>query len=156
MRLSLSLATLLLAALAPTPAHAQVTLNAPGKPAATITAEQLQALPQSEATIGAPPNQRRLQGPLLWTVLVATHLIDPARHADAVRQTLRLQGADNYVAIVAMGELSPEFEDKPALLALIMDGKPLDRPRAVIPSDHRGGRGVHDIVSITLDELPKP
>ncbi len=35
-------------------------------------------------------------------------------------------------------------------------GANLDRPRAVIPSDHRGGRGVHDIVSITLDELPKP
>ena len=155
MHLRLILPALLLA----TAAHAQdVSLSGPGQPATTMTVQQLQALPQSEITYtsGNPPAPHRLQGPLLWTVLTQGHLVDPDRHSDAVRQTLRLTGDDRYVAIIAMGELSPEFENKPALLALTMDGKPLARPRAYIPGDHRGGRGVHDIVSLTLDEVSKP
>ena len=139
-------------------AHAQdVALAGPSGAAATMTAEHLQSLPAAEATVtsGDPPVQHRFQGPLLWTVLTDGHLIDPARHGDAVRQTLRIQGSDGYVAIIAMGELSPEFEDKPAVLALSMDDQTLARPRAVIPGDHRGGRGVHDVVRLTVDELPK-
>ena len=155
MHVRLILPALLLA----TAAHAgDVTLARPGQPATTMTAQQLQSLPQSEATVtsGNPPAPHRFGGPLLWTVLTEGHLVDPARHSDAVRQTLRLQGADNYIAVIAVGELSPEFENKSALLALTIDGKLLERPRAYIPGDHRGGRGVHDVVSLTLDELPKP
>lgn len=155
MHLRAALPVLLLA----TAAQAQsVTLNAPGQPAATLTMQQLEALPQAEATItsGNPPAPHRFQGPLLWTVVTQSHLTDPARHGDVVRQTLRLEGEDRYVAIIAMGELSPDFENKPALLALSIDGHPLSHPRAYVPGDHRGGRGVHDIISLTVDELAKP
>jgi hypothetical protein len=117
----------------------------------------LKALPQSEATLtfGNPPVPHRFQGPLLWAILISSHLVDPAAHAGAVRQTLQIQGSDRYTAIIAMGELSPEFEGKPALLALSEDGKPLPLPRAVIPGDHRAGRSVRDVVSLTVTELPK-
>ena len=149
------------AALAPAgaPAHAQsVALTAPNQPPARLDVQQLEALPQAEATRpgGRPPADHRYRGPLLWTVLTAAHLLDPARHADTVRQTLRIEGSDGYVAILAMGELAPDFENKPALLALTEDGKPLSRPHAIIPGDSRGGRSVHDVVTLTLDELPKP
>lgn len=135
-----------------------IALVGPQGALAPITAEHLKSLPTSETTLtgGNPAVEHRFQGPLLWTVLTDSHLIDPAHHMDVGRQTLRLQGQDGYVAIVAMGELSPEFEGKAAILALSMDGKPLPMPRAIIPGDHRGGRGVHDLVRLTVDELPKP
>jgi hypothetical protein len=140
-----------------TAANAQtVTVTPPAGAPATISAETLRTFPQSEATLtmGNPPAPHRFQGPLLWTVLTGTHLVDPEKHASAVRQTLIIQGSDRYAAIIAMGELSPEFEAKPALLALSEDGKALAMPRAILPGDHRGGRSVRDVVSLKVDELP--
>jgi hypothetical protein len=140
-----------------TATHAQtLTVTPPGGAAATLSAETLKTLPQSEATLrfGNPATPHRFQGPLLWNVLTSAHLIDAEKHAAAVRQTLTIQGSDRYAAIVALGELSPEFEAKPALLALTEDGRPLDHPRAIIPGDHRAGRSVRDVVSLRVDEIP--
>lgn len=151
--LTLLLAATLLAlpAAAPRAHAAEPLLAATGTaPAQPIDPARLAALPRHTATAA----NHGFAGPLLWDVLVDAHLVDPARHADAPRQTLRLTGADGYTAIIALGEISPEFEDKPALLALEMDGHPLALPRATIPGDKRGGRGVHDIVRLTVDELP--
>ncbi len=141
-----------------TACHAQtIEVTGPASAVTTLSIETLNALPGTEATLtyGNPPAPHRFAGPLLWTVLTAAHLVDPERHGDAVRQTLRIQGSDGYVAILAMGELSPEFENKPALLALTMDGKPLEHPRAVVTTDRRAGRSVRDVVRLTLDELPR-
>ena len=138
--------------------HGQtIEVTGPAVAVATIPAETLNALPSTEGTLtyGNPPAAHRFAGPLLWTVLTAAHLIDPERHGDAVRQTLRIEGSDGYVAILAVGELSPEFENKPALLALTMDGRPLEHPRAVVPADRRAGRSVRDVVRLTVDELPR-
>ena len=152
-------ATLAVLTQARAPAHAQsVALTAPNHPPVTLDLQQLEALPQSESAHpgGRPLTDHQYRGPLLWTVLATAHLLDPARHADIVRQTLRIGGSDGYVAILAMGELAPDFENKPAILALTEDGKPLPRPHAIIPGDSRGGRSVRDVVTLTLDELPKP
>lgn len=134
-----------------------VSLQPATGPATEMTADALRALPQAEATLtfGNPPAPHRFQGPLLWTVLTQSHLVDPAAHAGTVRETLQIRGSDHYTAVIAMGELSPEFEGKQAVLALTEDGKALAMPRAVIPGDHRGGRGVHDVVALTVTELPK-
>jgi hypothetical protein len=142
-----------------TAANAQtLSLTSPSGAPSTISADTLKTLPQAEATLrfGNPPAPHRFQGPLLWTILTNTHLVDPGAHAGAVRQTLQIRGSDRYTAIIAMGELSPEFEGKAALLALSEDGKPLSLPRAVIPGDRRAGRSVRDVVSLTVTELPKP
>ena len=156
-RTALLLASLVLAppAFAQAPAPLSVDVATPGGTPTTIG---LDTLPAAEAslTLGNPPAPHTFRGLLLWTVLLAAHRVDPVRHADIVRQTVRLQGTDGYVAILAAAELSPDFADHPVLLATSMDGTPLPHPRAVVLGEHRLGRSVRDVALVTLDTMPKP
>lgn len=67
---------------------------------------------------------------------------------------VRIDGADGSQAIVAWGEISPDFEGKPVAVAFTQDGTPLDDAtgfaRLVVPGDLRGGRSVASITAITL------
>ncbi|HEY1798025.1 MAG TPA: molybdopterin-dependent oxidoreductase [Stellaceae bacterium] len=91
-------------------------------------------------------------GPLLWDVLTKAGAIDVSKPKDTTREIVSLTGSDNYVAVLAVGEISPEFEGKDVILATSMDGKPLDpnRLRVVVPLDKRGGRSVRDVVKIEV------
>jgi hypothetical protein len=125
-------------------------------PEMMVTRDELAALPSTQVTVatepGHGPAQRSFEGPLLWTVLGHAGAIDPARVRDQVRETVLLVGRDGYTAVLALGEIAPEFEGKQAILAIRMDGQPLDarQLRVVVPGDKRGGRGVHDLVRITV------
>ena len=96
------------------------------------------------------PRDESFEGPLLWTVLDSAHAIDPSKHRDDVRQIVILTGVDGYTAMLALGEISPEFENKQVILAERMDGKPLEHPRIVVPGDKRGGRSVHNLAKIVV------
>ena len=89
-------------------------------------------------------------GPLLWDVLTKAGAIDTSKPKDTTREIVSVTGSDNYVAVLAVGEISPEFEGKQVILATTMDGKPLDAARVVVPLDKRGGRSVHDVVKIEV------
>jgi DMSO/TMAO reductase YedYZ molybdopterin-dependent catalytic subunit len=91
-------------------------------------------------------------GPLLWDVLTRSGAIDTSKPKDTTREIVSMTGSDDYVAVLAVGEISPEFEGKQVILATSMDGKPLDagRPRVVVPGDKRGGRSVRDVVKIEV------
>ncbi len=119
-----------------------------------LTDEQLAALPAVPLTqpVGHGAQEARFEGPLLWAVLGKAGAIDPAHMHDQTRQTVTLTGQDGYVAVLALGEISPEFEGKQVIVAERMDGAPLGAGhlRVVVPGDHRGGRGVHDLVRITV------
>ena len=127
-------------------------------PALALSAEQLSVLPQRDATLsfGNPPASHRFEGPLLWDVLVSSGTLDPARHGDTVRQWLQFRAADGYTAVVALGEIAPEFAGRPAILAVRMDGMPLDRPRLVMPDELRAGRSARDVVAVSVETLPDP
>jgi DMSO/TMAO reductase YedYZ molybdopterin-dependent catalytic subunit len=91
-------------------------------------------------------------GPLLWDVLTKAGAIDTSKPRDTAREVVSVTGSDNYVAVLAVGEISPEFEGKDVILATSMDGKPLDpgHLRIAVPLDKRGGRSVRDIVKIVV------
>jgi DMSO/TMAO reductase YedYZ molybdopterin-dependent catalytic subunit len=135
------------------PAGGGIVVQGPGG-AVPMSAEDIAALPMIQLNIGFAtehgPRQANFEGPLLWTVLDHAHAIDPAKPRESVRQTILLTGQDGYTAVLAVGEISPEFENKQVILAERMDGKPLDHPRIVVPGDKRGGRGVHDLVRIAV------
>ena len=97
-------------------------------------------------------HQASFEGPLLWTVLQKAGVIDPEKHREQVSQTIVIQGLDGYRAILALGEIAPEFEGKQVIVAQRMDGKPLDADhlRVVVPLDKRGGRSVRDVVRIEV------
>jgi len=97
-------------------------------------------------------NTAFFEGPLLWTVLQKVGAIDPDKHREQVSQTVIITGRDGYRAVLAIGEISPEFEAKQVILAERMDGKSLDADhlRVVVPLDKRGGRSVRDVARIEV------
>jgi hypothetical protein len=86
-------------------------------------------------------------------VLAAAGAIDPAKPAEAVHLTVRVTGADGYVAALAAGELAPQFADRPIQLADQMNGAAIPEPgfRLVVPGEHRGGRSVRDVIRIDVE-----
>lgn len=124
----------------------------------TVTIAALGALPSvtipGETTPGG--RERSFAGPLLWTVLAHAGAVDPAQHQADVRGTVQLTGRDGYVAILALGELSPEFAGKQIILALQVNGQTLEpgHLRVVVPGDKRGGRSVRDLARVAVTTLP--
>ncbi len=128
----------------------------PGGARVTFSADALAQLPPVKLALSYMTEhgerQGSFEGPLLWNVLTAASAIDPAKPRGQVRQSLLITGHDGYSAVIALGEISPEFEGKQVILAERLDGEPLGPAhlRIVVPGDRRGGRGVHDVVSIAL------
>ena len=121
----------------------------------TLDPALLDAMPTTTVTQGE--NGRHFEGPLLWTVLDRAAAVNAPRFHDHVRQTVLLTGRDGYTAVLALGEIAPEFENKQIVIAVRLDGQPLgpDHLRIVVPGDKRGGRGVHDLVRVTVASLPR-
>jgi DMSO/TMAO reductase YedYZ molybdopterin-dependent catalytic subunit len=119
--------------------------------------EELEALPVTTVHVAFGtehgPMQAAFAGPLLFDVLQHMGAIDAAKPAGMVRQYVTVTGHDGYTAVLALGELSPDFEGKQVILAEKMDGKPLgpDHLRVVVPGDKRGGRSVRDVVRIAVN-----
>ncbi len=124
-----------------------------------VTPAELASLPtvRVSTAAGHEPGHgpaRSFEGPLLWTVLDRGGAIDAGKMHDQVRQTVLVTGRDGYTAILALGEIAPEFENKQVIVAERVDGQPLGAAhlRLVVPGDRRGGRGVHDLTRIVVAE----
>jgi hypothetical protein len=118
----------------------------------------LALLPQHEETLtflaGSTPETHTFKGPLLSDVLnLAGPKFDPAVKNDKLRHYVTATGSDGYQALVAYGELDPDFGGKEILLAHTQDGQSLADlgPRLVVPGDKRGGRYVSNVVRVRLD-----
>ena len=152
---------MLLTALALAPLRAgepqgAITVLGPSRSAVNLSLGELAQLPttqlQTNFLTENGPHVASFEGPLLWTVLQKAGAIDPAKHRDQVSQTIMILGRDGYRAVLALGEIAPEFEAKQVILAERMDGTPLDADhlRMVVPLDKRGGRSVRDVVRIEI------
>ena len=94
-----------------------------------------------------------VEGPLLWSVLTQGGAVSPEDRREQVRRTVRITGRDGYTAVLALGEIGPDFEAKQVILAERMDGKPLDGEhlRIIVPGDKRGGRSVRDVALLHVE-----
>jgi DMSO/TMAO reductase YedYZ molybdopterin-dependent catalytic subunit len=101
---------------------------------------------------GAGESGNEWTGPLLWDVLNAAGVLDEARPRDQAHLAIRVTGADGYSAVVALGEISPQFANRPIQLADHMNGTPLPSQglRLIVPEDRLGGRSVRDVVRIDI------
>jgi DMSO/TMAO reductase YedYZ molybdopterin-dependent catalytic subunit len=101
---------------------------------------------------GRGDQQNEWTGPLLWDVLTASGVIDSTRPRDLAHLVVRITGADDYAAVVAVAEVAPEFAGKPIQIAYKMNGAPLPGQslRLIVPGDHVGGRSVRDVVRIDV------
>lgn len=95
-------------------------------------------------------------GVSLWDVLSAAQ---PNLNADVKNDKLSMfivaTGSDGYQAVIAWGEIDPDFGNQPILVAFERDGETLETPTLVVPGDARGGRYVTDLVNLSLRDAPK-
>jgi hypothetical protein len=133
-----------------------IEISSPGGADVTLTPAQLGALPTVSVHLAFGTDHGEMKaafsGPLLWSVLRAGRALDPAQKKQVVREAVVITGADHYSAVLALGEISPAFENKAVVLATNMDGKALapGHFRIVVPGDARGGRAVRDVVSLAV------
>lgn len=92
--------------------------------------------------------------PLAGLIDKAGPVLIPGVKHDELSLGVLVVGADGYRALLSYGELSPGFGNTGVLLATSQDGKPLTRPRLVLPRDVNGGRYVSDVVEIDVIHPP--
>lgn len=126
-----------------------------------LTVGDLEKLPQRTVEVefrsGSGVEKHTYTGPLLFDVLTkAGPQFDPAIKNDKLRHFISFNASDNYRALVAWGEIDPNFENKDVLLATSEDGRSLaaDGPRLVVPGDIAGGRYVTNVVRVFLQKPP--
>ena len=123
----------------------------------TLSVVALAALPQVTRVVrlrsGHGDDTARWSGPLLWDVLTASGMVDPAKLPGQVRRVVRVTGADGYAAVLALAEISPDFAARPVLLALRREDQPLPdgEIRLIVPDERRAGRSVRGVVRIAIE-----
>jgi ABC-type molybdate transport system substrate-binding protein len=128
-----------------------------GQASRVIAADRIGTLKPLTETVSFMTEHGDLQvewtGPSLWDVLTASGVLDGVKPSDQVRLAARITGADGYTAIVALGEIAPQFAGRPVQIADHMNGQPIPdhRLRLVVPGDKRGDRSVRDVVRIDVE-----
>lgn len=95
----------------------------------------------------------------LWQVISAAQ---PNLNADVrndrISTFIVVTASDGYQAVIAWGEIDPEFGNQPILVAYAEQGEPIADAqgpiRLIVPGDGRGGRYVSGVVNITLRDAP--
>ncbi|MEU3859719.1 molybdopterin-dependent oxidoreductase [Streptomyces sp. NPDC028722] len=126
---------------------------------ARLTVPDLLAWPQHQAQVAfecatSGTQHHRFTGPLLHDVLTdAGPAFDPVRRKDRLRFLIAVRGADGHHALLTWAEIDPDFGRAPVLLAVTLDGSPLDRAGAqlVLPQDRCGARHISGINAIRVD-----
>jgi DMSO/TMAO reductase YedYZ molybdopterin-dependent catalytic subunit len=125
----------------------------------SFSVEDLRKLPAATETVffhtGKGGVQAVYTGVPLWTLLDKVGLKKtPGVRNEDIRRYLVAKGGDGYYAVIAVGELIPEFGGSQAILAYEQDGKPLDGNaapvRIIMPNDKGGGRDVLNVISIEV------
>ena len=122
-----------------------------------ITIDQLHTMPmhtvQAEFQTDTGTEQHTEIGVLLAQLIPATALATQNNKHDSLSFAVLAVGADAYQAAVSYGEISPDFANKEVLVAVTQDGKPLSRPRLVVPGDIKGARYVNDLIELHVSRL---
>lgn len=138
---------------------AELTLTGQVARPARLTVPDLLRWPQHEVRVSfecATSGTRRhgFTGPRLYDVLAgAGPGFDPARRKDRLRFLIAVTGADGHHVLLSWAEIDPDFAHAPVLLAVSIDGEPLDLtgPQLVLPQDRCGGRHISGISAIRVD-----
>jgi hypothetical protein len=125
----------------------------------TLTAGDLAALPQSDVHVayltGHGSEDATYSGVSLWSLIEKAGLGDAFKDRKThTSHYLTLSAKDGYVVVLALGEIDPDLEGKPGIIALKRDGKPIDAKdtfRLALPGDKHGARNMHQLSHITLN-----
>jgi hypothetical protein len=97
-------------------APASIIVAGPSRSPISLSIEELVHLPTVRVNVAFltehGTHSASFEGPLLWTVLQKAGVVDPAMHREQVSQSVVILGRDGYRAVLALGEIAPEFEGK--------------------------------------------
>ncbi|SEK92525.1 Oxidoreductase molybdopterin binding domain-containing protein [Variovorax sp. YR750] len=151
---------------APAPAPAVQLGGAVDRPGAFTEADLAARTPITQTvnfSSGSGPQTHTYTGAGLWPLLSDAGIqLDGAIKNDVLSRYLLATGADGYKVVFALGELSPDFGNKPSVVAYAenMSGTsaPLgtaDGPfRVTAPGDVKGGRYVSNLVRLDVMAAP--
>ncbi len=123
--------------------------------------KKLEALPPANENVwyfaGGSAVNTTWTGALLLDVLNAAVLnLDPNVKNDILRKIIIVTGSDGYQAVIAGGEIEPQFGGEQIIIAYKNDGQLLGSDgfaRLVVPGDKSGGRAVANIVRIEVRDI---
>ena len=92
--------------------------------------------------------------PLLAVVQAAEPVTDPKHKSFVMRLAIVVIAADRYAATFGLGELMPDVGNRPAWIAIDMDGEPLSGREApikvIVPDDAKPSRAVWGVTRIDV------
>ncbi len=125
----------------------------------SFTTDDLRVYPSQTAEVtylsGEDTITASYTGVLLWDVLSSSQVnFNADVKNDKLGFFIVATGRDGYQAVIAWGEIDPEFGNQAILVAFEKDGTALDAPQLVVPGDARGGRYVSGLVSLEVRDVP--
>lgn len=124
-----------------------------------LTMDNLRAYPSQTAEVtylsGEDTVNASFTGVLLWDILSSAQVNFNADVGnDKLGFYIVATGSNGFQAVIAWGEIDPEFGNQPILVAFEKDGTALDAAQLVVPGDGRGGRYVSGLVSLEVRDAP--
>jgi len=142
-------------------AQAAVTVTGEDGKSVTLSSQDLDALPQANASISHQGTIYGFKGALLYAVLKKVGApLDMEMRGAALSDVVIVTAADGYVVTLALSDLEPSIRPGKIILAdATADGAPLgkDGPfRLVIDGDLKPARSERSVVSIEVRRLRGP
>lgn len=156
MRFSWILAAVL--ATAPLPAFAQTLLlrGAEGE-VVTVTAADLQTLPQETLELESHGDTITYTGPLLFELMARAGAPDSAMmHGPAFAKVVRITASDGYQIVLSLGEVDPAMKPTRVIIAPPSSETSESRPagfRVVVEGDFRPARSLYGVERIDILDL---
>jgi hypothetical protein len=134
-----------------------VLLTGAVKQPSQVTVDQLHQMPLRTVEVGFQNDKGTEHhtevGVPLAQLIPSGALATRDKKSDLLSFAILGVGADGYQAAVSYGEISPDFANRDVLVAITEDGKPLNRPRLVVPGDVKGGRYVINLIELHVSRL---
>jgi hypothetical protein len=146
------------AASAQTPSPATVVIKGEAGQVVTLTAADLDALPQASVTLSHDGRSFTLSGARLDAVLAKVDApLGKGLHGPALADVILAKASDGYRVALSLGDVDPGVRSEPVILADREDGKPLgkDGPfRLAVGGDLRPARSARNVIEIDVLRLP--
>jgi hypothetical protein len=149
-------------ALAQTPSPATVIIKGEAGQSVTLTAADLDALPQASVTLSHEGHSWALSGARLDAVLAKVDApLGKGLHGPALADVVLIKASDGYRVALSLGDVDPAVRPEalvgPVILADKENGKPLgkDGPfRLAVGGDLKPARSARGVVEIDVLRLP--
>ena len=160
--IAVGMSALAFPAMAQTPSPATVVIKGEAGQLVTLTAADLDALPQASVTLSHDGHSFTLSGARMDAVLAKVDApLGKGLHGPALADMVVIRASDGYRVALALSDVDaavrPEAAVGPVILAYKQDGKPLgkDGPfRLAVGGDLKPARSARNVIEIDVLRLP--